>query len=628
MGNIRFQPYHSFIDGILTQAFELDYDVAFFTPFTSLPIDTGYQNGENLIYSLARYGNFDAVLYLPCTYMDDKAREPVEHYLDELCQHIPVIALESDDPRWHNVPMDDFHAFARVVDHVIDVHHCKKIYCLTGFQGILQAEERQRGYRHSMERHGLEVKPEYVIYGDFWKPAAEKLAEDIATERLERPEAVVVGCDTSAIALTNRLIELGVRVPEDVLVLSYDACNESEENVPSITSYRRPSKDLGIRAVLKAHELLTGQQEEPVMFDTGHLVLAESCGCGKNFAEKFEERQRMIRDVEEYRKLFEETPMAETLNAAQNLHDLLYLITCHFYLINGMTDFYLCLCDQWDDLSKNTDDQTAYDHYTDTMHLCITCYENDAELPDHYPFPLTELLPALNERRPKPRGYFFTPLHFNERCFGYTAITYGADTKGFDSLYHSWIRNVNNALEFMRIRNNFNSINQQLFSQSIRDALTGIYNRQGFNHFAKELFQRAKDNPDTRKFLILAADLDGLKVINDTYGHLEGDNAITVVANALNTYKPYGEICARTGGDEFLVIGAAEYTDDTPQKYIDYINRVLKRYNANSGKPYKVGASVGYLMRTIQPDDDLQTLIDEADARMYEIKCRRKMNRK
>ena len=616
---------HMFLEGILSQAKQLNYDVCIFSPFMNYDNETEYQLGENRIFDLVDYAMFDGVIYAPCSFNSDLLRNRIEKDLLELC-HIPSVVLESDDSRFHCIMMDDVTAFEQVVNHLITQHHLTKILCLTGFKDNLQAEMRAQGYQNAMQAHGLEIPESYIVYGDFWKQAALDLAQKIADGEVFKPEAVVCCCDTVAITLCNRLVELGFRVPEEIVIVGYDSGSEAAENVPSITTYVRPVVDMGIRGVLKLHELITGEKAEPFRIDKGYLVPAESCGCGKDFKQKFEERQKEIHEIEDARKMFEDIPMAERLNSMPTLKALFDKILNHLYLISNFCDFYLCMCDQWDDLSKNSDNKEDYNHYTEKMHLRLSCTNHNGEVTDET-FPLKDLLPVLHADREEPRAYYFTPLHFNERCFGYTVVGYGDKIKAYDSLYHNWTRNLNNAFEFMRVKNNFNSMNQRLFSASVRDTLTGIYNRHGYQHYSDEIFRKAQAS-ENKKLLIFAADLDGLKIINDTYGHVEGDNAISVVANALNTCFSLNEICARTGGDEFLVIGCDDYTEEDIQEYIQYILDFLMQYNAESGKPYQVEASLGYVCQKVGMSDQLKTLMDEADSRMYANKVRRKKNRK
>lgn len=186
-------------------------------------------------------------------------------------------------------------------------------------------------------------------------------------------------------------------------------------------------------------------------------------------------------------------------------------------------------------------------------------------------------------------------------------------------------KNVNNALEFIRVQNCLKTINQRLFMTSIRDALTGIFNRKGFDQYSEEIIDKARKN--NKKMFILAADLDRLKMINDTYGHSEGDNAIAVTANALNTSCINNEICARTGGDEFVVIGCGNYNENIVNGYIEAINGFFRRYNESSNKPYKVEASIGVYCGFIDECTTLKELVDIADKEMYDNKIRKRANR-
>ncbi len=611
------------LTGLIQQAYALDYDVAIFTTSMNFDEETDFQTGEYRIFSLINFDMFDAVIYAPCTINKRSMRLKLEKRIAEECR-IPVVALESDCPEYTSLNVDDTAAFSSVVDHLIEHHGLTNILCLTGFAGNLQAESRLEGYRRSMARHGLPIPEGYIIYGDFWQAAALDLAQKLADGDIAMPEAVVCVSDFVALTLCNRLIELGIRVPEDIIIMGYDATPDAAENVPSITTYVRPLADMGRNAVLKVHSMLTGEEVAPAEHDIGHLVLAESCGCGEDFEKKFHKRQNDVNNIVNYHNLFKNCHMAESLNSAATLNKCLGKIVTFLYLINDVKDFHLCLCDQWDDFSKNDTNAEAYTNYTETMRLRITCTDNDAAIVDE-PFPKRDLLPVFHAERDTPRALYFTPLHFNERCLGYCAVGYWELPRSFDDLYHSWLSNINNALEFVRIRNIFSSMNQRLYMASIRDTLTGIFNRKGFRRYAAECFQKAVSTG--KKLLVIAADLDCLKPINDNFGHLEGDNAISVVANALNTCFENDEICARTGGDEFFVIGCADYTDEKLEQYQRYISQFLARYNDSSEKPYKVEASIGYVCRTVTEADDLQELLDEADARMYANKVLRKKNR-
>lgn len=127
------------------------------------------------------------------------------------------------------------------------------------------------------------------------------------------------------------------------------------------------------------------------------------------------------------------------------------------------------------------------------------------------------------------------------------------------------------------------------------------------------------------RIVIISADLDGLKTINDTYGHTEGDNAIKTVGRVLMASAIQGEVCARFGGDEFSVAGIiserySSYYESFQRRFRDY----LHQYNQVSNKPYLVESSIGFCMEPYTEDISLDNLIKIADANMYQDKIARK----
>ena len=159
----------------------------------------------------------------------------------------------------------------------------------------------------------------------------------------------------------------------------------------------------------------------------------------------------------------------------------------------------------------------------------------------------------------------------------------------------------------------------------LRDPLTGLYNRRGLNKFEKPYIDKALE--EGKLAAIICADVDGLKKVNDNFGHEEGDNAIIRSSSALIRCFPVGSICVRTGGDEFLVISAFEDEKELKCSIKD-VYRNLEEYNAISNKPYKVGCSCGYALVPESGPADLDEIQKIADKNMYDEKIRRKAVRK
>lgn len=120
---------------------------------------------------------------------------------------------------------------------------------------------------------------------------------------------------------------------------------------------------------------------------------------------------------------------------------------------------------------------------------------------------------------------------------------------------------------------------------------------------------------------IIMADLDGLKYINDNFGHDEGDAAIKTAANALMYACPPNSLCTRFGGDEMLAVCCGKYDKD---KLTEAVNCFLDNFNRGSGKPYKVSVSIGIDYSDSSMDHSFEGLVRKADNLMYVEKKKRK----
>ena len=159
---------------------------------------------------------------------------------------------------------------------------------------------------------------------------------------------------------------------------------------------------------------------------------------------------------------------------------------------------------------------------------------------------------------------------------------------------------------------------EALLALSLTDELTGLFNRRRFFLMAEQCLKvaiRTKKKP-----FLLFIDMDNLKLINDHYGHNEGDQALIDLADILKKTFLESDIIARIGGDEFVVL--LESTDESGETLVTRLHENVKDYNAERCKPI-LSISLG----TAQFDPDFPISIDEllskADALMYVHKRRR-----
>jgi diguanylate cyclase (GGDEF)-like protein/PAS domain S-box-containing protein len=159
-------------------------------------------------------------------------------------------------------------------------------------------------------------------------------------------------------------------------------------------------------------------------------------------------------------------------------------------------------------------------------------------------------------------------------------------------------------------------LEETLRNSSLKDDLTGLFNRRGLLKQAAPYFDFARRQKE--KLLLLFIDLDGMKKINDEFGHNEGDNALIQTAAILNRSFRSTDIIARLGGDEFTVL----VTDLNASKEdaITRLNDNLKAYNASETRGHKLAFSIG--VATLEPERMacFEELLEQADQAMYEQK--------
>ena len=159
----------------------------------------------------------------------------------------------------------------------------------------------------------------------------------------------------------------------------------------------------------------------------------------------------------------------------------------------------------------------------------------------------------------------------------------------------------------------------KLFIENMTDAQTGCYNRKGLKYFETLALKDAVDNG--KNIFVCVLDLNGLKYMNDTFGHGAGDTAIATVAAALKKASPQGSSIIRTGGDEFLVFCPLDKDSVEPDSFGTILEAELINYNSTHDNPFQVAASYGYVF--CPPKDQMESLdeyIEIADEKMYKMK--------
>jgi len=157
---------------------------------------------------------------------------------------------------------------------------------------------------------------------------------------------------------------------------------------------------------------------------------------------------------------------------------------------------------------------------------------------------------------------------------------------------------------------------------SITDELTGLYNRRGFFQFSYARLP-ALSRETSRMPFVMFLDMDGLKNINDTYGHSEGDVAIAAFAKVLKDALREEDIIGRIGGDEFVVFSSVKSKEDG--NHVEKrIRTKLNEYNRKKLHPYSVQGSIGSIVLDESTKEYFEAAMLRADNVLYDEKMKKK----
>lgn len=603
-------------EGVLSEADKRGYNVAVFSLYGKYGQNEEHFSGDQTILELPDYENLDGVILVLDTIIQEENRKIVLDSVHAHC-HCPVVSIREPVEGACNLLVDNRTCLDGMVEHFVKDHGFSRLCIMTGPESHWDAVERKDCFVNKMREYGLSVGEHQIFYGDYWFNMGKEACDWFLGDGVEKPEAILCANDYMALAVASELIDRGIRIPEDVCVSGYDGMKDTLLFTPSITTMSVPFREMGKKAVQLLDERQGKKTETEDFYFRTRLHKRESCGCMKKMGEEItvikrdqyvEGRQAHNRDVQfDYLSIH-----LSYCNTVEQIADKM----CRFSEnINGIRDYAVCLCD-------GLEEGHEYYHYTDTMNLRIgmKTHKNMGDI--CIPFDKRELLPKeLTDE--SPQFWFFTPLHFQDQCYGYEAFSFWTPEEAGNLFFH-WNVTLGNKIHDMLLAGVMKRLIYQLEDMHDKDPLTGLYNRRGLERNWRRMLKKARREHTTIFFSII--DLDGMKGINDRYGHLEGDFAIRKICEVMEMSCSGAYVCARTGGDEF-VITAEGITEKTGTLWMDKIEENLEIFNRSRIKEYEIHASTGAVCHIPDDEDTLESYTRESDKIMYRNKLENKKRR-
>ena len=190
------------------------------------------------------------------------------HKTPEKCLKIRFVTVENKT------------AAAKLIEHLIVVHGCRRILHLSGPKQHEDSYWREVGYKEALAAHSIEFDKRLVLPGSFERGVAyDSLRRFLADPDHPQFDAIFAGDDEAAVGVYDALYEVGLRIPEDVKVVGFDDTSIAPFFTPPLTTVRAPTEEVGRFAAQQLFCLLNGEVPEFTTLLPTEIIIRQSCGC-------------------------------------------------------------------------------------------------------------------------------------------------------------------------------------------------------------------------------------------------------------------------------------------------------------------------------------------------------------
>ena len=599
------------VEGLLSAAEGENMKILFFTSFADNHTSQNYNRyqdydtGDFVVYLLPDLKKIDALISFD-TYMTGSFIEPIDRLKKAVS--CTVITMGTVKEGTYSIVNDQDYSYAEVIRHLVDVHNCRDIVHIAGPRERSFCVERIDIFQNTLTEYGLPCDEDRIYYGTLRPECGEEIVpqiladyEDYGDRKL--PDAIVCVNDYTAIGVIQALERRGFKVPRDVIVTGYDDIQRAQFNEPSITTSAQPFFRVGRTGMEILLRVLQGERADQVTAVPGVLYKRQSCGCEPfNVYKKDMIREKYIRTVSNLESLaLSNTNLILGGAVGNTAEDIYNEIEEGCLRETRFKDAVLCLIDGWEE--KKTI-QHRYSLKDESFNVVCGIWQGKPV--KRQKLPKGQLLPAEMMNDDKP--YYIFPVHHLQYFLGYFIVN--PELKEMEQLHiKSWLVSISTVLINWYFRNQLTETVSELEVLYQTDMLTGLYNRRGYYRFFESYYDECrKAGTELAVFLI---DMNGMKAVNDHYGHAEGDFCLCTIANAMQKSAMLDEICIRTGGDEFVVL-AKNYDQEKEETYIRLLRDEIAKIVRKAGKHYRVTISIG-CCRKVPDSTSMASIQSEAE---------------
>lgn len=602
-------------------------------------LDRNYNIGEYNIYQLPDFSEFDGII------LDVNSIHQREQYgcgaasweyLISAARQSgkPVLSLANRIEGFYYVGIDNYKAMLPMMEHVYQEHGCRDFWFIMGPRDNYENGQRLQAVVDYLKERNVPCGEDRIYCESFDIKCGDHGFHKLYEMHGKVPEAIVCANDEIAVGVCKAAEEKGFSIPDDFIVTGFDNFDKAAYFSPRITTVDQRQELLVDKSMELFLHIWNGEPVEECYYTETGCVFWDSCGChGDAAIDLAAHVRRNILTEAELVGQDEEIKMLE--------YELLYCKTpeeIYGKILKGIPslqceDMYLALDENIEDFQSGKGGGLE-----EIVDLSGNGRFHEIGYPDRmkkvYIDPKSgkvkmetmsrkTLFSSLDAGQ-SGREYLFLPFHFSQYTVGFIVIlnsVYLMEKRYLNKLMSTIMTGMENFYRNKRLE----YINRELAEISMRDAMTGLYNRLGYQNLACRIFQEKRE--ENRDLSILFIDMDRLKYMNDTFGHEYGDLAIKIMARAILRYCPEDAAAIRMGGDEFLVI-FSKMTSEEIEKLVDGIRSDIRARTKMVDFPCELSISAGSVNTDMRCSKELDDYVREADEIMYQEKCARKKQRR
>ena len=583
--------------------------------------------------------NIDGLIFCSTTqthYMD------FDSYVSYLNSYypLPIVNIGCMIPGIPSVDVNYEEAFRALVEHVVRDIGVKKIGLMSVDSKSEEVVLREKIFWQVMKEYGIPFNAVTVWKAKFsYTTAIYELTNYAKPDVPFDFDAIISLNDDMAIACIDFAKQKGLSVPDQIVITGFDNLRKSSFSEPSLSTVNQMIFQQGYIAARTLYDKITGKDVPTYQTIDAKAILRSSTGAADYFNKvrnnDFIEIDRVaLADIsnsfsasEWYHKrsqVYSVSKLYMEMQADITEEEMINHLT---YNIKSLGIPYLFVAAYNEPVE--TDGPFDYFHLPHEASV-LCCYDEKQGVvintysPKYYFDPNEVMVPQ--DLLPKSENPVIVMALFNGKLqYGYMLI----EKTDFDIAVFDTLRNTVSLL-LTSVQNFKNpDVDENLIKERYAmldriahtDELTGLMNRRGLYDFGQKALELAQSMQ--QKGLVIYGDLDGLKSINDNFGHESGDRAIIAAASILKSSFRSTDFVARVSGDEFIIISnglSKEMFDGIKQK----IQERCIEWTTKTNSLFLLSISMGSVEFPYEGNYDLNMLMSIADTELYEEKKSKK----